>query len=121
MQTAAGGWQQGSCSSGGRCWGGTTAAEVEGSAGADEGGGPLLRGAVVSTFCPPEWSAETGADRHEDGPSSASSVMSMSMQLTPHTAACIRGPVEQHQDIRKHRPHECKAVDTNQLAESLNL
>ena len=52
---------------------------VERSADANAGGGRLLSDAVLSKYCLAELSAEAGADRHEVGPSSASSVMPMSV------------------------------------------
>lgn len=67
---------------------------VETSAGANKGGGPMLSNAVLGKYCLAEWSAELGADRHEVGPSSAASLMSMSVQLTLHTAACSRAFVD---------------------------
>lgn len=103
-----------------------TVALVGRSAGANDGGGPLLSNAVLGKFCLAELSA--AADRHEVGPSSASSAMSMSMQLTLHTAACSRGVVEQDIFVMefvvrlriscKHPPLKCGTVDTDQLAAS---
>lgn len=64
---------------------------MERSADADEGGGPMLLNAVLGKLCFAEWCAEVGADQHEVGPSSATSVLSDQYAAYLHTAACSRG------------------------------